>query len=342
MSRTLYIHVGPAKTGTSAIQSAFQELRDERLAYPETGRWPDGSHNLLTFSVVGFSDWGDIRIPPSAEIIEDFSAEISTAPHDCLISSEALQLPADYALFLEEIGQATRGFDELRPILTIRHPLERIASYYNQHVKDHVHSEASLPDDYLRENCDGFFLSDVIRDWFECAPNLSLLPYYPSYSLVRRFCGLIGRPDLAPSSAPKVNRSLGGVALSLLLLANRHLTDAGSRETFFQRMQATRALNLWHGPSFPFSRKAVEMAISGPLRDDLEQLKWERGIDLTRWTMPEAIALTKPECAMVRKVANELLPPGPDLEADLDAILAVFGGLGKIKETGNAALQGLG
>ena len=339
MSRTLYIHVGPAKTGTTAIQSAFQDLRDERLAYPETGRWPDGSHNLLTFSVIGFSDWGDIRIPPSAEIIEDFLAEVSAAPHDCLISSEALYLPTDYARLLEEIGPATRGFDEVRPILNLRHPLERIASYYNQHVKDPVHSETALPDDYLRENCDGFFLSHLIRDWLDFAPNIALLSYYPAYSLVRRFCGLIGRPDLAPSSAPKVNRSLGGVALSLLLLANRNLTDAGLREAFFQRMQTIDGLRLWHGSSFPFSRKAVEMALSGALRDDMEQLKWERGIDLTRWTMPEAITLTELECAMVRNVANEILPPGPDLEADLDTILAVFGGQGKIKETRKAALQ---
>ena len=342
MSRTLYIHVGPAKTGTTAIQSTFQDLSDERLAYPVNGRWPDGSHNLLTFSVLGFADWGEIRVPPSVELLEQFLAEISSAPHDCLISSEALYLPADYASFLEHIGQATRDFDEVKPILTLRHPLERIASYYNQHVKDPVHSETALPDEYLRENCDGFFLSQHIRNWLEFAPNLALLTYYPAYSLVRRFCSRIGRPDLAPSSAPKVNRSLGGVALSLLLLANRHLTDAETRDSFFQQMQAIDGLPLWQGSSFPFSRKAVELAISGPLRDDMEQLKWERGIDLTRWTMPEEIALTKPECALIRDVANDLLPSGPDLEADLDTIMVVFGGQGGIRETGKSALKELG
>lgn len=58
MKRMLYIHVGPSKTGTTAIQSIFQDLNDNRLTYPKAGRWPDGSHNLLYFSINGFSGSG--------------------------------------------------------------------------------------------------------------------------------------------------------------------------------------------------------------------------------------------------------------------------------------------
>lgn len=42
--------------------------------------------------------------------------------------------------------------------------------------------------------------------------------------------------------------------------------------------------------------------------------------------MPKAIALTESECGIVRDVANEHLPLGPELDADMYAILAVFRG----------------
>ena len=95
-------------------------------------------------------------------------------------------------------------------------------------------------------------------------------------------------------------------------------------------MQMTDGLQLWRGPSFPFSREALDMAMSSAFREDLEELKSENGIDLTNWSMPKAIALTESECAIVREAANEYLPLGPELDADMDAILAVFRGSNSI------------
>ena len=66
--------------------------------------------------------------------------------------------------------------------------------------------------------------------------------------------------------------------------------------------------------------------MSSAFREDLEKLKSEHGIDILNWSMPMTIALTESECAIVRDVANEHLLPGPELDADMDAILAVFRG----------------
>lgn len=167
----------------------------------------------------------------------------------------------------------------------------------------------------------------MVRIWRNIAPNVLLLPYHLATSLVQRFFCLIGHADLAPRSVPELNKSLAGVGIALVLFANRHLTDAGSRRNFFERMQMTDGLQLWHGPSFPISREAVDKAILNTFREDLEELKSENGIDLTNWPMPKAIALTEFECAIVRDVANEHLPPGLELDAEMYAILAAFRGL---------------
>lgn len=324
MKRTLYIHVGPSKTGTSAIQSVFRNLRDERLTYPQTGRWADGSHNLLSLSIKGEARLGNVEIPPMEEVIAEISAEISAAPNDCLISSEGLNHWGRYSRLLTALEPATRDFDEVRPIVTLRHPVERCASEYNQAVKDPMDGKTSLPDDYLLNESCRYFLSPMVRNWLDIAPNVSLLPYHPASSLVQRFCGLIGHADLAPRSAPQLNKSLASVGLALVLLSNRHLTDADSRGNFFQRMLTIDWLRPWNGPSFPFSREAVEKAMSSTFREDLEQLKSGHGIDFMSWSMPQSIALTEPECAIVRNVAKEILPSGPKLDADIDAVLAVF------------------
>ena len=52
--RTLYIHVGPAKTGTSAIQHALLTHDGSVVTYPQVGLSRGGSHNNLVLNF--FSD----------------------------------------------------------------------------------------------------------------------------------------------------------------------------------------------------------------------------------------------------------------------------------------------
>lgn len=87
-----------------------------------------------------------------AEIIAKFSAEISAAPDVCLISSEGLMSRRCYSRMLSALGPATGDFDDMRTILSLRHPVERCASRYNQVVKDPMNGDATLPDDYMRRN----------------------------------------------------------------------------------------------------------------------------------------------------------------------------------------------
>lgn len=48
--RRLLIHVGPPKTGTSAVQHYLRSEATPGLIYPEAGRWADGAHHNLVFN----------------------------------------------------------------------------------------------------------------------------------------------------------------------------------------------------------------------------------------------------------------------------------------------------
>ncbi|NKX46227.1 hypothetical protein [Roseicyclus persicicus] len=325
MTRRLFVHVGPPKTGTTAIQSLFRDLGDPRLAYPTAGQWPDGAHNLLTFALRGETSWGAIVIPPVAELMPQVSAELDAAPADALISSEGLANVASYRQLLDALGPTVARFDAVIPILTLRHPLERAASDYNQRVKDAQHGERALPDDDLARRIDALRITPMIEAWRRVSPETRLLSYHPAESLLARFCALVGRPDLTPPETPWRNRSLGGVGLALLLLGNRLLPDPAARHRFLaEDLKDQHGLRLWRGASFPYSDAAVDRAMATTVTPDLEAARDRHGVDLTAWTRPPRATLSEADRAQIRQVAEAFLPASDRRAAEIEAVMAAF------------------
>ncbi|MEO0892613.1 MAG: hypothetical protein AAFY35_08475 [Pseudomonadota bacterium] len=324
--RRLFLHLGPAKTGTSAVQAVFRNLDDARLTYPKTGQWPDGSHNLLSFALKGWETRGTAKIPSLDTLLPTITEELNAAKTDALISSEMLCNPETYAALRHHLADPIAGFDQVIPLLTLRHPIERAASAYNQQVKDAHFGLASLPDDFLSVKIRDFLITPFIERWQGLADNIVFLPYHPHQSFVPRFCAAIGRPDLAPEDPGQANRSLSGKGLALLLLGNRHLPDATTRARFFNEVvRGTKELKIWQGPSFPFSSAAVDITMSSIVSADLARAQNTFGIDLSGWQPQDAIALSELDAAMVRTVALEYLL-GDALEADIERVLASFKG----------------
>lgn len=331
MPRTLYIHVGPAKTGTSAIQALFRDLDDPHLTYPRTAQWPDGSHNMLPAAMNGVTRWGNTTVLPLPDLIRGLGAELANAPQDALISSEGLANPASYTRLLDELGDAAAGFDSIVPILVLRHPIERAASGYNQRVKDPEHGERRLPDDFLRRRIPTYSLSPLLAPWQRTAPNLRLLNYHPAQQLAARFCDLIGRPDLLAERPPWKNRSLALPGLALVLLGNRHLPAADARRAFFTDVvRYVDGLELWRGASFPFSPGAVDRALTNVVLGDLQKVRGDTGFDLSDWSAPDVPELSAEDGARIRQAAHDHLPKGPALETDIDDVLAAFGAPGRL------------
>lgn len=135
MAKTIYLHIGTHKTGSTSIQR-FLARADEALArqgilYPKTGRptegWsPYGQHKL---------QWAITEGGKAAEkrIWEDLRQEISAHPgRRVVISAEEFE-----RCTWEEIQKVVDHFDRysLRVILYLRPPVQFLRAAYAQRVK---------------------------------------------------------------------------------------------------------------------------------------------------------------------------------------------------------------
>jgi hypothetical protein len=147
MPRTLYLHVGPPKTGTSAIQAYFKDQPQihPQIHYPLTGRWHDGSHHRLIFAQQQITQYGETVIPAWPDLLKTLDKELSLTEKDVLISSEHCE-PS----FINAISSIlTKHQLQVKIIVVFRHPIERAASTYNQQVKDPAIGLNLLPDNFL-------------------------------------------------------------------------------------------------------------------------------------------------------------------------------------------------
>lgn len=86
--RTLYLHIGPSKTGTSAIQ--FAAARGAGPYYPRAGRWADEAHHHIGLAGLGIERRGAVKISPLADLKKALAAEFAGISGDVLISTESL------------------------------------------------------------------------------------------------------------------------------------------------------------------------------------------------------------------------------------------------------------
>ena len=84
--RTMYIHIGPHKTGTSSIQSFLSLnkslLEKQNYLYPKSGLIFDGHHHLAKDVLE------DADTPPLFGGLDDLQKEILGSNQDVIISSE--------------------------------------------------------------------------------------------------------------------------------------------------------------------------------------------------------------------------------------------------------------
>ncbi|MDY6929442.1 MAG: hypothetical protein SWN10_20330 [Pseudomonadota bacterium] len=270
MTRTLFLHVGPAKTGTSAIQAFFKSQQFSNLHYPQTGQWPDGSHHKLIFAARGLRKYGVIDIPEWGTLKSQLFAEIAATDKDILISSEVCQPD-----FMEVIRELMARFElKLSIIMVYRNAVERASSVYNQDVKDPVVGMALEPDDFLKQKANQLRLRPVYERWCKAASDgeISVLPYAGTKPLVERFCELVSVNTSEGDAAKVYNRSMGGHALIAMLIANKLLPTEDQRRAFFDAMRALKNFRIWSGSSYPFSQNAVE-TLRLELQDDFDWAK---------------------------------------------------------------------
>lgn len=131
--KTLILHVGMGKTGTTALQNFFWRNRDvlalHDIAYPETGA-VSGAHHLISPHVPKFMDYAGWNFMHPAEWI----GTVKRLPQNrILMSSELMAWAAPHDV-LSFCRQLTTHFD-LRICFYLRRQDNIVMAGYNQQVK---------------------------------------------------------------------------------------------------------------------------------------------------------------------------------------------------------------
>jgi len=319
MGGTLYIHAGLAKTGTSAIQGTARDTPIPGLTYPRTGQWPDGAHHILA----GFSD---PPLPEGAAGLEaSFRAELDASTGDMLISSEGLTGKGSLARFLSQYDDRFKTrFDRMIPIIVLRHPLDRIASAYNQTIKEPERNETRDPDAFLTQAGPSQLNAQMVVGWRQEFPDTRFLGHNPASTLVERFFDLIGHPvsGIAPQTR---NRSMNGTTLIALLIAKRLLPSPADRTAFFDRLRQDKSQKPWKGETFPFSAAAVSAFVAAHGADEVETIKRLTGVDLgsSDAGVRRRFTLTDTDRAFILRHV-EPLPGFEDRRPEFEALIGAF------------------
>lgn len=133
--KTLYLHVGWSKTGTSAIQKQlniqFENLKSKGILYSKEMQMNDHAHHnfALAFGgIVGYKS--KFSIDDAIQVLDEEMK--SHFCHSLLISSELSPIYFNNQKFCAWVER----FDEVKIIFTLRRQSELLLSLFNQLVKD--------------------------------------------------------------------------------------------------------------------------------------------------------------------------------------------------------------
>ncbi|MEZ7490576.1 hypothetical protein QO198_03340 [Pseudoalteromonas distincta] len=149
MTIKVIIHIGPPKTGTSAIQFSLQRdskrLAENGIYYPKHTTDINGisSGNLNSI----YENTSSGRVVSNAKVVALLAECKKRGLHTLLLSSE---------FFFERVSDITEVLPDAHFIAYIRNPLDSFESLYNQSVKRHhkispIKSLPKLPQLYLNK-----------------------------------------------------------------------------------------------------------------------------------------------------------------------------------------------
>jgi hypothetical protein len=253
--RRLIVHVGPAKTGTSAIQHALVTAEDGPFCYPKVGLWADGSHHNLVFSVLPQDRRPEAKVLPFEDAMQQVRAEATRSNKDIVISSEVLN-GTTVPRFVDKVAVGLADLiGEVVLVIVVREHLERTASVYNQRVKDWFYCEQNAPDDFLARHAPGLVYRPLATALKATGLEVVAVNYHGEGDLAARFVLALGGDLAGLPPAARRNISIGMKGLVSLLEVNR-LHGTQDRERYFAALRRMRGF--FSGGAFPFSAAGAE------------------------------------------------------------------------------------
>jgi hypothetical protein len=278
--RKLYVHVGPMKTGTTAIQTFLREHDDAVLIYPKNYLYAGAHHNLV------FNFFGDKRVGLSGvtdvrEHFEEIRALTKGNSRDVLISSEAL-VPVAWQPHRVDPGALIRAIipyigtpaPEVEILVACREHFSWAASTYSQNLKG---SETRDPDGFLREYSNALCFTPIIRKLKQSGFRVTPMNYHPVQSWVERFLTYVGIPRQALPQTKTMNISMSPAGMIMKLAANRALPGEETSRKIRRKFKNTSEFG---APSqFIFGQEASRIA-EPVFAEDRRILLQEFAIDL--------------------------------------------------------------
>jgi hypothetical protein len=245
LTRTLFLHVGPAKTGTSAVQHVLQRHDNSVVIYPKVGLWADGSHHNLILNYFGEYMRPEVVREEAADLLARIGTEAKRTNRDIVISSEILAGRKDLAGFAAALEQQIGESLRVELVMVVREHFERAASLYNQRVKDGVTGEKRDPDAFLAAHAQGMCYSNFLKRVRNTRFDVCVLNYHPPEDCVERVLAHFGLAQTIIDQPPR-NVSLSRPALVAALAGNR---AAGSQEERNRFVAGLRRMPDFHAPA---------------------------------------------------------------------------------------------
>jgi hypothetical protein len=320
VNRKLFIHVGPAKTGTTAIQEVLRSYEGEDLLYPRVGLWSDGAHHNLVSNFFGDYARPEVEKQDPTAMLTEIAQLAAGRSGNVLISSEGLA-HRDVSSFASALLHHLRsaGEWELQVLYVCRDHFGRGASLYNQAVKDGVRRMAISPDEYLKRSAQIICYAPTLRRLRDSGLPVVAMNYHPSASFVPRFFAHIGISQWQELGNQSRNVSLSTKGLIALLAANRVAESADDRARYFSALCKLR--NMWASSTDIFSPGA-KVDANSTFAIDRSAVENEFGVSLptpTNLEEPSQFQLAKSE---LEEIASLVRPLGDEGTAIIEVARA--------------------
>jgi hypothetical protein len=249
--RTVYLHIGHGKTGTTALQTwlAAHEpvLKAHHLRYPRTARELDGHHRLAPLEGCA-----------PGELWNAFRQELAVyGGFDFIISSEYLYYVTD-----EDLNELRRSLSDQDVVilLYVRPQVELLTSTFLQWVKVGADYGAT-PADFLRVHQPGFRFDAAVSRFRKVFPSARIVVRLYRDSLhggtVVDFCRLMGLPDHESEGVSNANPSIPSCLWRIVHTLNQHGIDGPVRDAIIEElMNAPVPLHI--DPGHVFSDEEIQ------------------------------------------------------------------------------------
>jgi hypothetical protein len=322
MSR-LVLHVGLAKTGTTAFQAFLaankESLAETGLHYPDMLRGPNHAQLAAAFSqrITGVSRSCGVREPEDrTKLRQRLRRKLGTVDQapSWIVSSEhistMLRRPEDISALSEFVCSI---FDEVLVVVVVRRSDYWVPSAYVESVK--AGSPRPLDGQFVRRRSYLLDHQRFLRRWSKAfgADHVRIVPFLETDKsnpalLPARILAVAGVPtdvSMAWPTPPHVrNESLSGEAIEVIRQLNATLPQSPMRLAKTRRAAVTTVRQNWPGRSLGLTPLAAdELLARGWVRTGVGQTRYAASDGWEQWSAQPDAATTPPATVRQREVA---------------------------------------